>query len=73
MTQPDPSRLYDVVCPACLAFLGKVYARHADYLAEQHAARCKSTPDEKQAAAYEVEFAAITGDTSVLDRRMRDG
>ena len=70
MTTPDPNRLYDVVCPACTAFLGKVFARHADFLAEQHAQRCTSTLVEKQNAAFDVEFACLTGDTSALERRM---
>ena len=70
MTEPLPDRMYDVVCPACSSFLGRVFARHSDHLAIVHMERCKATPTEKTQAIYDVEFARTTGDTSALEQRI---
>lgn len=71
MTEPLPGHLYNVVCPACSLFLGRVYARHADYLAEAHGDRCPATPYEKAQAIFDVEYAKQTGDTTALDARVQ--
>lgn len=69
MTKPNPDLLYDVVCPACFRYLGRVYAHHADHLAEVHIAHCPATDEEREQAIADVDFARVTGDTTILEQR----
>ena len=70
MTQPEPSKIYNVVCPACLTLLGKVLGRYADRLVDEHQNDCTATAERKQAAAIDVQFACLTGDTSALENAL---
>lgn len=70
MTEPVDGHLYNVVCPACAQYLGRVLARHADFLAEAHASKCAATPYEKAQAIFDVEYAHVTGDTTALERKI---
>ena len=60
-------RTYTVVCPACHTTLGRATYRDSDALALAH--ECPASPEEQEQAIINVEFAALTGDTSALRRR----
>ena len=60
----------ELLCAACLEYLGRVYAHQADHLGELHAPRCKATKEQHEQALVDVVFAEITNDTSALDRRL---
>jgi hypothetical protein len=63
-------RVYNVVCPACYTALGRATFRDSDALALAH--DCPASPEEQEQAIINVEFAALTGDTTALFARDQD-
>jgi hypothetical protein len=63
-------RVYNVVCPACFTALGRATFRDSDALALAH--DCPASPEEQEQAIINVEFAALTGDTTALLARNQD-